>query len=120
MNFLTGTIHKGSPNVFELTNGEKLQLNEIRDEWDQKTATIGIRPEHLEISEDGHCFSAEVAVTEPTGWETQIVARIAGQEVTALIHDRRPLSSGQVIKLRPRSTDGYHLFDSGSGERMVV
>jgi multiple sugar transport system ATP-binding protein len=120
MNFLTGTIHKGTPNTFELNNGDLIQLNEIRDEWDNKSATIGIRPEHLELTEEGLCFAAKVAVTEPTGWETQIVARVARQEVTALIHDRRPLSSGQTINLRPRSKDGYHLFDSSSGERMKL
>lgn len=120
MNFLTGTIHKGSTNIFELSNGDKIQLNEILDDWDKKPATIGIRPEHLEITEEGLCFSAKVAVTEPTGWETQVVARAAGQEVTALIHDRRPLSPGQEIKLRPRNEEGYHLFDTVSGARMVL
>lgn len=120
MNFLTGTIRKGSPNLFELSNGDKIQLDDIRDEWDQKTVTIGMRPEHLEISDEGYCFSVEVAVTEPTGWETQVVARVAGQDITALIHDRRPLTPGQVIKLRPRSKDGYHLFDNSTGERLVI
>ena len=80
-----------------------------------KAVTYGIRPEHLEFADDG--IEAEVIVVEPTGSETQIVARIGTQDIIAIFRDRRPVAPGDKIHLRPRATSA-HLFDKDSGKRM--
>jgi len=76
---------------------------------------LGIRPEHLEIAADG--FEAEVVVIEPTGSETQLFARVGGQEIAAVFRERHEFSPGQRIRLRPRA-DCMHLFDPSSGQRI--
>jgi multiple sugar transport system ATP-binding protein len=76
---------------------------------------VGIRPEHLEIAADG--FEAEVVVIEPTGSETQLFARVGGQEIAAVFRERHAFAPGQRIRLRPRA-DCVHLFDSSSGQRI--
>ena len=119
MNFLEGTIQKGSPNTFVLETGDEIEISTIRDEWDGLKATIGIRPEHLKIVDDGVGFNAVVAVIEPTGWETQVVARVQKQEINAIIYEREQLEPGQKIKLRP-SQNRYHLFEKETGVRMSV
>ncbi len=80
-----------------------------------RDVVLGIRPEHLEIADDG--FETEVVVIEPTGSETQLFARVAGQEIAAVFRERHAFAPGQRIRLRPRA-DCLHLFDPSSGQRI--
>jgi multiple sugar transport system ATP-binding protein len=75
----------------------------------------GIRPEHLELAEEG--FPARVRVVEPTGAETLTYLRFGEGEVVALFRDRHELEPGQEVRLRPRA-DKAHLFDAASGRRL--
>ena len=119
MNFLKGTIRKGDPNTFELEKGGAFSLDKIADDWDGRPATLGVRPEHLRVKDDGLCADAKVAVLEPTGSETQIVARIGNQDLTIIVRRRLPLNPGDRIKLRPRRAN-YHLFDADNDERLEL
>ena len=58
------------------------------------------------------------AVVEPTGSETQIVARIGSQEIIAVIRDRRPVKPGDKIRLRPVPSSA-HVFDAETGKRLI-
>jgi multiple sugar transport system ATP-binding protein len=80
-----------------------------------RDVVVGIRPEHLEIAADG--FEAEVVVIEPTGSETQLFARVGGQEIVAVSRERHAFAPGQRIRLRPQA-ECVHLFDSSSGQRI--
>jgi multiple sugar transport system ATP-binding protein len=80
-----------------------------------REVVLGIRPEHLEIAEDG--FEAEVVVIEPTGSETQLFARVGGQEIAAVFRERHDFAPGQRIRLRPK-VECAHLFDPSSGQRI--
>ena len=59
----------------------------------------------------------EVAVIEPTGSETQVVARLGQQEITVLFRERLSLQPGETIRLAP-DLDKIHLFDKASGKRL--
>ena len=78
--------------------------------------TYGIRPEHLEFADDG--IEADVIVVEPTGSETQIVARIGQQDLIAVIRDRRPVKPGDKVRLRPNPA-AAHVFDKETGKRLI-
>jgi multiple sugar transport system ATP-binding protein len=119
MNFLKGKIQKGPANTFQLENGETVGIGDIRSEWHNRPAILGIRPEHLQLVENGEGFRAKVAVTEPTGKETQVVARVAGQEVTAVMEDRREFRSAEEIRLMPKP-GRYHLFDVETEKRLEL
>jgi len=80
-----------------------------------REVVVGIRPEHLEVATDG--FEVEVVVIEPTGSETQLVARVGGQEITAVFRERHAFAPGQRIRLRPQA-DRALVFDSSSGQRI--
>ena len=80
-----------------------------------REVVLGIRPEHLEVAGDG--LEAEVVVIEPTGSETQLFARVGGQEITAVFRERHPFAPGQRIRLRPQA-DRVLIFDSSSGQRI--
>ena len=80
-----------------------------------REVVVGIRPEHLEVATGG--FEVEVVVIEPTGSETQLVARVGGQEITAVFRERHAFAPGQKIRLRPQA-DRVLVFDSTSGQRI--
>ena len=40
---------------------------------------MGIRPEHVSLG-GPRAMPAEIVVIEPTGYETQVIAKFAGQE----------------------------------------
>src|SRR5690242_11160261 len=108
MNFLDGKLAGGDRPCVETPDGSRLPLTASRAGLEGKPVVYGIRPEHLEFADDG--VEAEVAVVEPTGSETQIVARIGTQDIIAVIRDRRPVKPGDKIRLRPVASSA-HVFD---------
>jgi multiple sugar transport system ATP-binding protein len=116
MNFLDGKLTGGDRPCVETANGSLLPLVASRAGLEGKPVVYGIRPEHLEFADDG--VEAEVAVVEPTGSETQIVARIGTQDIIVVIRDRRPVKPGDKIKLRPVAASA-HVFDKETGKRLI-
>jgi multiple sugar transport system ATP-binding protein len=115
MNFLPGTLKaNGSPSV-ALNDGIALPLAAAPNGSDGRHVFYGVRPEHLELADDG--VEAEVIVIEPTGSETQLFARLAGQEVVAVFRERHDLRPGQSVRLRPRA-ETVKVFDPESGRRL--
>ena len=78
--------------------------------------TYGIRPEHLELADEGQ--PAQVVVVEPTGAEIHLVLRAGEQEMTLVLRERRSFTPGQTVHIRPQP-GMVHLFDSTSGERIA-
>jgi multiple sugar transport system ATP-binding protein len=116
MNFLEGKLAGGDKPCVETPDGSRLPLVASRTGLEGKPVIYGIRPEHLEFADDG--VEAEVAVVEPTGSETQIVARIGTQDIIAVIRDRRPVKPGDKIRLRPIASSA-HVFDKETGKRLI-
>jgi multiple sugar transport system ATP-binding protein len=118
MNFLEGKIAQdGAQRFFQTASGVRFQVDALDALSDGAAVTLGIRPEHLSIAEDGPGFSAEIASIEPTGSETFIVARVGPHRVAALLRQRISGSIGQEIRLalQPGTT---HFFNSTSGMRL--
>ncbi|MGP9811444.1 ABC transporter ATP-binding protein [Rhodopseudomonas sp. NSM] len=116
MNFLDGTltVNGGQPFV-ETANGARLPISEAPADSSGRPITYGIRPEHLDFADTG--IAAEVVVVEPTGSETQIVARVGAQEIIAVFRERHRVQPGDVIHLQPRPHVA-HLFDRETGTRL--
>src|SRR5947207_11321025 len=115
MNFLEGTVAINGAATVHATNGASLPVSAVPASSNGRPVIYGIRPEHLELAGDG--VEAEVIVVEPTGSETQIVARVGAQELIAVFRDRHAVAPGEKIRLRPRA-DAAHLFDKESGKRL--
>jgi multiple sugar transport system ATP-binding protein len=77
--------------------------------------TWGLRPEYFALSDSG--IPADVAVIEPTGSETHLVLRAAGQELLCVSRDRVSLRPGDRVHLAP-DVAHVHLFDGTSGNRI--
>ena len=112
MNFIAAKVGGSGisiPSAVGFSLPVKTHLEANRD------VVLGIRPEHLEIAADG--FEAEVVVIEPTGSETQLFARLGGQEIVAVFRERHEFAPGQRIRLRPKA-ECAHLFDPSNGQRI--
>ena len=115
MNFLKGAIRANGTVGFEGPGGARLPLAAAPTGSDGRPAVYGVRPEHFTIADDG--AEATVHVVEPTGSETQIVARIGTQDIIAVFRDRHDVKLGDKIHLRPRAS-AAHLFDKDTGRRL--
>jgi multiple sugar transport system ATP-binding protein len=97
MNFLSGHATEGG---FRLTDGTVFPASPVSG----AATTCGVRPEHLR--RDDHGVEIEAVVVEPTGSETQVVARIGGQSVVAVFRERLAIRPGDRIRV---TADPMHL-----------
>ena len=126
MNFLKGTLAKTEEGFRLYTAGAVLELTEKhREALKARGAaagdvTIGIRPEHLHLSETGIPASADVA--ELNGGTLFLHSLVGETDVTAIIpladDDMRAPTPGTVIHLAPEPAR-IHLFDPESGKSLL-
>jgi multiple sugar transport system ATP-binding protein len=115
MNFIDGVARRDGAVFVEAVAGVRLPLPADASVADGQPVTYGIRPEHLDLADDG--FEGEVAVVEPTGSETQVFVRLGDQEIVGVFRERHEFAPGQRIRLRPRAGQA-HLFDAAGGGRI--
>jgi multiple sugar transport system ATP-binding protein len=118
MNFFPGAVRVNGSAVFETAGGVRLPVPVPPGRlsaWSGLPAVYGVRPEHFTLAGDG--VEAEVQVVEPTGSETQVVAKMGGQEVLAVFRERHQFSPGDRVRLRP-DVSLVHMFDQASGNRL--
>ncbi|MEM1401319.1 MAG: sn-glycerol-3-phosphate ABC transporter ATP-binding protein UgpC, partial [Pseudomonadota bacterium] len=112
MNFLEGRVVPGGVEIF---GSSVLPLNGPSIAHEGRDVHYGVRPENLELSDEG--LEAEVIVVEPTGSETQLFARVHGREVVAVFRERHDLKPGEIVRLKPKEGAGM-IFDREKGQRL--
>jgi multiple sugar transport system ATP-binding protein len=116
MNFIKGKVVAGDPPQVVTDTGIMLPLKDAAPGLDGRPVIYGIRPEHFVIdSEKG--IPAEVSVVEPTGSETQVFARLGGQDIVAVFRERIAVGPGDKLPLSP-NPKLVHLFDQDTGRRI--
>ena len=115
MNFLKGKVKSNGRAGFEGPNGVKLPLASAPPNSEGRPAVYGVRPEHFTIADDG--AEAEIIVVEPTGSETQVFAKLGGEQVVAVFRERHQFNPGDKIRLKP-DPSLVHLFDEATGKRL--
>ncbi len=78
-------------------------------------AVYGIRPEHWRLDPAG--IPAEVTLVEPTGSETQVMARIGDTPILCAFRERVTARPGERIPVSPDAAT-VHMFDGASGMRL--
>ena len=114
MNLLAG---KMDGQTFVAEDGTKILLSRVMGAATGRPVTLGVRPEHFTIDPNG--LPAEILTVEPTGSETQVVARFAGQEIMGAFRERITAQPGETLKITPIETS-THLFDSQTGQRIAA
>ena len=84
-----------------------------------RSLVLGLRPESLELAEDG--LPAQVEVVEEIGADSYVfcVSEVGGEttKIVARTESRRAPARGERVALRAR-TEEAHLFDPVSGDRL--
>jgi multiple sugar transport system ATP-binding protein len=116
MNMIEGVARSDGAGAFvELATGGRLPLPAAAKVTPGQEVVYGIRPEHLDLADDG--IAAKVVVVEPTGSETVVIFRHGGDDVTALFRERHAFKPGAEVRLKPRP-ELAHLFDRATGKRI--
>lgn len=84
---------------------------------DGQSVWLGIRPEHVELAEDGIHATVENIETLLADRRQILFLRVAGQECLASVPDSLPIETGQRLSVTfPH--DHIYLFDQKTGQRI--
>ena len=115
MNMIEGRISGDTVEALVMADGTELPLPPLPGAKSGRSVVYGIRPEQVRLDPQG--LPVRVVVTEPTGSETQVVARLGGQEVTFVFHHRLDVKPGDDLRIAIDTTN-VHLFDQETGARL--
>ncbi|APW39444.1 sn-glycerol-3-phosphate ABC transporter ATP-binding protein UgpC [Rhodoferax koreense] len=103
----------GSPPMNLLTKGPNERLG------GKAGATLGIRPEHLDVTTDASAgWALEVETLEMLGAERLIYCRMNGEQIIVRTDENHtPPAVGATIHVTPR-LDRLHWFDTATGKRI--
>ena len=116
MNFLPATVKMDVGPVAVLADGQQLKLAEGLPLKDGTAVTVGLRPEHIRLAEEG-ALAGEVVVVEPLGLSTQFYVKLANQQICVFAMGRAGVQPGETVRLAADPAS-LHLFDKASGERI--
>jgi multiple sugar transport system ATP-binding protein len=115
MNFVAGEVVSTASGVaLKLADGAQIPLPGALAKPGAKI-TLGVRPEHIEASQEG--IPMDVEVIEPTGAETHLYGKIGGAAWCVTMRQRASIEPGQRVAVRFAEQD-MHLFDTESGRRL--
>jgi multiple sugar transport system ATP-binding protein len=116
MNFLSMTVSRDNGAYAVHDSGQKLELLGAPSLSDGDKILLGLRPEHINISEAGS-LKAEVTVVEPLGLSTQFYARLGTQDICVFAMGRPTVKPGDTVTL---SADPHnlHVFNPETGKRL--
>ncbi|MEP3275351.1 MAG: sn-glycerol-3-phosphate ABC transporter ATP-binding protein UgpC [Stappiaceae bacterium] len=110
MNIMTGIVQ--SDGVIQLADGQHVPLQTNLEPGRQ--IDIGVRPEHLAISDTSKGLTATVTLVESTGSETLINCQCAGEQLLISVKERIKLQTGDTVNLTI-VPGGGQFFDRASG-----
>ncbi len=113
MNFLNGTYLGGA---VILRDGSRIAVNRTDVVQEGSDVTVGIRPEHVVIAEDGAGVQADVELVEPTGFGIILHLTLHGIPLKVFTLDRRRLATGNKLGVS-FPAEQLHLFDA-EGKRI--
>ncbi|WP_026791081.1 ABC transporter ATP-binding protein [Pleomorphomonas oryzae] len=111
MAFFRGNYRDGQ---FVSSDGLKLPFA-TRGDLEGRDVVCGVRPDDFILTDDG--VDATVDVLEPTGSETQMLARWGSQKFTSLFRGRLTAPPGSSVRLGI-APGRAHVFDAESGLRL--
>jgi multiple sugar transport system ATP-binding protein len=118
MNFIKARVDGDRPPTLITLSGVKIPLPPTAPRAAPGSEIIlGVRPEHVTLG-GPQAMPAEVVVIEPTGYETQVIAKLAGQEMTCVFRER--LSGGPGDRIGLTFEGPLHFFDAQTGAAIIA
>jgi multiple sugar transport system ATP-binding protein len=117
MNFIAGRLEGGEPPTLATASGVKVPLSNTPQAAPGSEIIMGVRPEHVSLG-GPHAMSALITVIEPTGYETVVIAKFAGQDMTCVLRERLNGRPGDRIGLTFEGP--LHFFDAQTGAAIAA
>ncbi|HEY8576190.1 MAG TPA: sn-glycerol-3-phosphate ABC transporter ATP-binding protein UgpC [Devosia sp.] len=115
MNFVQGVVVREPELALRDDEGTKWPLPQGDDALVGRSVILGIRPEHVALSEVG--LSGILRDIEPTGSETHLKVQIGQTAVVMLTRQRLTVPVGTPVQVQ-LDTDHIKLFDQNTGLRL--
>ena len=117
MNFIKARLEGGEPPTLVTASGVKVALTAAPRVAAGSEIITGVRPEHISLG-GPRATPAQIIVIEPTGYETQVIANFAGQEIVCVLRERLGGRPGDSI---PLTFEGpLHFFDAETGQAIAA
>jgi sn-glycerol 3-phosphate transport system ATP-binding protein len=81
--------------------------------------TLGVRPEHVRLLQDGAGVRGTVTSAEYHGADTIVTARVGEEQLLVRAPGQLALAAGAQVRLGWEPRDA-HLFDAASGSRTII
>ncbi len=117
MNLIKGRLEGGERPALATASGLKIPLVAAPRAPIGSEIIMGVRPEHVGLG-GSLAIPAEIMVVEPTGYETQVLVRLAGQEIVCIFRDRLKGRPGDGVSLTLEGP--LHFFDAKTGQAIAV
>lgn len=120
MNVLRGLLVEEGGLQLQLQDGGRVPLPgaQIAPQWLGRELAIGVRPEHLQPSDDAQGgFEATIEVIEPVGNEIFVNLSHGAQPLVMRVAPRTLPGLGERLRVAVRG-DALHFFDAESGGRL--
>ena len=121
MNFLEGIYQaEGDNAAITLEDGTVIPVLPSPQAENGQHITLGARPEHIDIVEDGSrpAVSSNVELIEPMGLSTLVHVTLAGKPVKIFTLARPELAIGSQVQIA-FNMDKTHIFDRQSEQRLL-
>ena len=116
MNLIKGTVKAAEGGtVLETAVGVCFPLSGAAASHQDREITLGVRPEHVKLDENG--VEARMEFTETTGSETHATMTVGDDQILLLTPDRVPFERQQPVRI-VFDRAHLHLFDGESGKRI--
>jgi multiple sugar transport system ATP-binding protein len=117
MNFIKARLDGGERPALVTASGVKIPLNAAPRVAVGSEIVMGVRPEHVSLGRPP-AMPAQIMVIEPTGYETQVIAKFAGQEIVCVFRERLNGRAGDSIALTFEGP--LHFFDAETGQAIAA
>jgi multiple sugar transport system ATP-binding protein len=118
MNFIQARLDADQQPTLVTLSGVRIPLPAVAARSAPGSEIImGVRPEHVTLG-GPQALPAEIMVIEPTGYETQVIAKFAGQEMTCVFRER--LSGGPGDRIGLTFEGPLHFFDAQTGAAIAA
>ena len=120
MNFLPVNVRNGADITLEnayLKLEFPLERYPQLKDYTDKEVILGVRPEHLTLSDGTAGLQTTLDVSELMGNESYLYTHAGETEVVARVQDTSPRQPGDAVHLIPQ-LDRLHFFEPESGERI--
>jgi multiple sugar transport system ATP-binding protein len=117
MNFIKARLDGGERPALITASGVKIPLTAAPRVAAGSEVVMGVRPEHVSLGRPP-AMPAQIMVIEPTGYETQVIANFAGQEIVCVFRERLDGRAGDSIALTFEGP--LHFFDAETGKAIAA